>query len=131
MESERYARGVKRLEGMKNQSQIRNRLDGVFPDMTKYIVEFAFGDIHCRPGLDKKSRELVILSSIATLGHAPLELKSHIHMALSVGWSKDEILEALAQLVVYAGFPTSINALFVAKEVFDECDENDKRKGNE
>ncbi len=105
---------------MGNNSPISSLLNEIAPDMSVYIREFAFGDIHSRPGLDKKSRELVILTAIASLGHASLELKSHVNMALNVGWTKEEIIEALMQLTVYLGFPTAINALLTAKEVFDE-----------
>ena len=122
MSSERFEKGHQWLEEMHCTSPITAKLDEIAPDMTKYIKEFAFGDIHSRPGLDKKYRELVIISAIATLGHAPLELKSHVNMALNVGWSRQEIIEALMQLTVYTGFPTAINAIFVAKEVFDERD---------
>jgi len=120
MDNERSSRGIARLKEMNNQSPIGEMLNEIAPDMTRYINEFAFGDIHSRPGLDKKYRELVIMTAIASLGHAPLELKSHIHMARNVGWSQTEIIEALMQLTVYVGFPTAINALFTAKAVFDE-----------
>ncbi len=122
MSNERFEQGEARLKAMGHSSPIVNMLDEIAPDMTKYIYEFAFGDIHSRPGLDKKSRELVIISAIACLGHAPLELKSHLNMALNIGLSREEIIEALMQLTVYVGFPTAINAVFTAKEVFDERD---------
>lgn len=122
MSNERFERGAARLKSMGHNSPIVNMLDETAPDMTRYIYEFAFGDIHSRPGLDKKSRELVIISAIASLGHAPLELKSHVNMALNIGLSQQEIIEALMQLTVYVGFPTAINAIFTAKEVFDERD---------
>ena len=66
---------------------------------------------------------MVILSAIATLGYAPVELKSHINMALNVGVTRAEILEVFIQLAVYAGFPAAVNAVFTAKEVFDERDQ--------
>jgi len=126
MSSERYEKGVARLKDMGCCSPIEEMVKEVSPDMAKYICEFAFGDIHSRPGLGKRERELVIMSSIATLGHAPLELKSHINMALNVGWTRKEVIEVFTQLCVYAGFPTAINAIFVAKEVFAERDKNGK-----
>lgn len=125
MSNERFEQGEARLKAMGHNSPITSQLDEIAPDMTKYTHEFAFGDIHSRSGLDMKSRELVILTAIASLGHAPLELKSHINMALNVGWIKQEIIEALMQLTVYLGFPTAINAIFTAKEVLEE------RKNNE
>ncbi len=120
MSSERYRKGLARLREMGNTSAIGSTLEKIAPDMNQYIKEFAFGDVHSRPGLDKKSRELVILTAIASLGHAPLELKSHVNMALNAGWSREELLEVFIQMAVYVGFPTAINAIFTAQEVFDQ-----------
>lgn len=119
-ESERYQKGVKRLQEMKNSSPIGSRLSEIAPDLNTYIREFAFGDVHSRPGLCKRDRELVILSSLATQGYAHEELKSHLNMALNCGITKEEILEVFIQLAVYAGFPAAVNAVFIAKEVFDK-----------
>ena len=101
-ESERYRKGWNRLREMNNNSPIGARLCEIAPDLNTYIKEFAFGDVHSRPGLGKRERELVILSSLASLGYA-----------------KEEILEVFIQLAVYAGFPAAVNAVFLAKEVFD------------
>lgn len=119
-ESERYRKGWKRLQEMNNSSPIGSKLCEIAPDLNTYIKEFAFGDVHSRPGLGKRERELVILSSLATQGYAQEELRSHINMALNVGISKEEILEVFIQLAVYAGFPVAVNAVFLAKEVFDK-----------
>ena len=118
-ESERYRKGLDRLREMKNSSPIGAKLCEIAPDLNRYIKEFAFGDVHSRPGLGKRERELVILSSLATQGYAHEELKSHINMALNIGISREEILEVFIQLAVYAGFPVAVNAVFLAKEVFD------------
>lgn len=118
-ESERYRKGWNRLREMNNNSPIGAKLCEIAPDLNTNIKEFAFGDVHSRPGLGKRERELVILSSLASLGYAKEELKSHINMALNVGISKEEILEVFIQLAVYAGFPAAVNAVFLAKEVFD------------
>ena len=119
-ESERYRKGWKRLQEMNNSSPIGSKLCEIAPDLNTYIKEFAFGDVHSRPGLGKRERELVILSSLATQGYAQEELRSHINMALNVGISKEEIFEVFIQLAVYAGFPVAVNAVFLAKEVFDK-----------
>ena len=44
----------------------------------------------------------------------------HLHGALNVGCTRDEIVEVLMQMAVYAGFPAALNGLFAAKEVFAE-----------
>ncbi|MEO7718834.1 MAG: carboxymuconolactone decarboxylase family protein [Capsulimonas sp.] len=92
------------------------------PDLSRYIREFAFGDIYSRPGLEPRQREMIIISSLATIGYAAHELKAHIHGALNVGVTREEIVEILIQVAPYAGFPAAINGLHAAKEVFSEWD---------
>jgi 4-carboxymuconolactone decarboxylase len=52
------------------------------------------------------------------LGNATPQLKVHVHAALNVGCSKEEIVETIMQMAVYAGFPAALNGLFAAREVF-------------
>ena len=54
------------------------------------------------------------------MGTATPQLKVHVHGALNVGCSPQEIIEVMIQMAVYAGFPAALNGLFAAKEVFDE-----------
>jgi len=103
-------------------------LKDIAPELGQFVTEFAFGDIYSRPGLDLKTRQLLTIASLTTLGYAPLQLKSHIKGALNVGCTKKEIVEALLQMAVYAGFPASMNALYAAKEVFAERDRKRKSK---
>ena len=125
MSEDRYKKGMENLKIMNPDSyrDLEKLLNGVAPDMARYIAEFPYGDIYSRPGLDLKTRELVTVASITTLGSAQAELKSHIHGALNVGCTPNEIIEVLIQMAVYAGFPASINGLITAKEVFQERDE--------
>ncbi len=88
------------------------------PDLAKYVIEFAYGDVMARPGLSLKSREKCIIAALAAMGTAKEELKIHIKKALQIGILKDEICEILIQIAVYAGFPHAINALICADEVF-------------
>lgn len=124
MSKDRYQKGSNNLKNM-NPDSFRNLeklLEDIAPDMARYVVEFPYGDIYSRPGLDLKTRELVTIASITTLGSAPDQLKNHIHGALNVGCTPEEIIEVLIQMAVYAGFPTAINGLLSAKEVFKERD---------
>ena len=129
MDRTRLERGVERLAQMRNNSDIGPRLDKVSPELSRYIREFAFGDVHSREGLSPRDHELVIIAGIGTLGHAPVELKSHINMGLNAGLTRQEILEIFIQLAVYAGFPAAVNATFVAAEVFAERDR--EKEGHE
>ena len=116
----RYERGRELLERLNpdNIRRLEENLEDIAPDMARFVSEFAYGDIYSRPGLDVKSRELATVAALTALGNAPLQLKSHIEAALNAGWSQEEIVEAIMQMAVYAGFPAALNGLYVAKEVF-------------
>jgi 4-carboxymuconolactone decarboxylase len=118
--SERYARGLAVLDRLDREqgARILAALDEVAPDFAELLVEFAFGDICARPGLDLKTRELATVAALTALGTAPAQLRVHIHAALNVGCSKTEVTEAIIQMAVYAGFPAALNGLAAAKEVF-------------
>lgn len=95
-------------------------LADVAPDFARYLVEFPFGDIYCRPGLDLRSREIATVAALTALGNAAPQLKVHVRAGLNVGLTREEIVEVMMQMAVYAGFPAALNGLFAAKEVFAE-----------
>ena len=118
----RYARGLAKLEEIDGQQgeRVIESLKDIAPDFGRYIIEFGFGDIYSRPGLDLKSREIAVVAALTALGNAAPQLKVHVHGALNVGCTRDEIVEVVMQMAVYAGFPAALNGLFAAKEVFVE-----------
>ncbi|QPC44066.1 carboxymuconolactone decarboxylase family protein [Kaustia mangrovi] len=119
----RYQRGLDKLaeiDGEAGQAVV-DALAGIAPDFARYVLEFPFGDIYSRPGLDLKSRELATVAALTALGNAAPQLKVHIQAALNVGCSREEIVETIMQMAVYAGFPAALNGLFSAKEVFDHA----------
>ncbi|MFL6440451.1 MAG: carboxymuconolactone decarboxylase family protein [Nitrososphaeraceae archaeon] len=95
-------------------------LKDISSDFARYIIEFPFGDIYSRTGLDLKSREIATVAALVTMGNALSQLKVHINGALDVGCSRTEVVEVIIQMAVYAGFPAALNGLSAAKEVFDE-----------
>jgi len=119
-QSERYKRGWAKLAQVDGEAAeaVLESLAGIAPDLGRYIVEFGFGDIYSRPGLDLKSREIATVAALTAMGNAAPQLKVHINAALNVGVSKGEIVEILIQMVAYAGFPAALNAMALAKEVF-------------
>ncbi len=117
MESERYRKGVARRAKLFDHSTIVPRLKEISPALADAIVEFAFGDIHDRPGLDLKTRELVIVSALAAQGGLETELRSHIRAAMKCGASREELMEVMLQLAVYAGFPAAVNGTFLVDEI--------------
>jgi 4-carboxymuconolactone decarboxylase len=126
MDSDRFERGKKQLEKMsgKGVDAMLDNLKDIAPDLARYTIEFPYGDVVSRPGLDLKSRQLATVAALTALGNAPVQLNAHISMALSVGCSRDEITEVITQMAVYAGFPAALNGMAVAKGVFAERDRN-------
>ena len=124
MSEDRYHKGIKNLKIMNKDSfkNLKNLLDDVAPDMARYVVEFPYGDIYSRPGLDLKTRELVTIAALTSMGNAQPQLEDHVHGALNVGCRREEIIEVIMQMAVYAGFPAAINGLLAAKEVFQNRD---------
>ena len=122
MKNARYQRGLETLKKINGESgeRILELLKDISPDMARYIIEFPYGDIYSRPQLDLKTRELITIASLTTLGFAAPQLKAHIKNAVNAGASKEEIIEVIMQMAIYAGFPAALNGLFVAEEVFKE-----------
>jgi alkylhydroperoxidase/carboxymuconolactone decarboxylase family protein YurZ len=79
-------------------------------------IEHVWGGVWNRPGLDLKYRSLVVVSALAATGHDE-ELKTHLRGALNLGWTVDELREALLQIGAYAGFSAAHEALDVLSEV--------------
>jgi len=122
MSNDRYNIGWDKLaeiDGEQGERVIKS-LEWIAPDFAKLLIEFPFGDIYSRPGLDLKSREIATVAALCAMGTAAPQLKVHIHGALNVGCTAREIVEVLMQMAVYAGFPAALNGLFAAQDVFKE-----------
>ena len=120
--NERYQRGWEKLKEVDGEvgERVIESLKDIAPDFARFLIEFPFGDIYSRPGLDLKSREIAVVAALTALGNAAPQLKVHIQGALNVGCSQQEIVEIIMQMAVYAGFPAALNGLSAAKEVFVE-----------
>ena len=122
---DRFEQGKQQMEMMSG-----HKIDSIFgvdeiaPDLARYTLEFPYGDVLRRPGLALKLRQVATVAALTALGNAPVQLNAHINMALNVGCSREEIVEIITQMAVYAGFPAALNGMNVAKEVFHERDRN-------
>lgn len=115
------AKGLELLErlhgGGAGQALVAEMAD-ICPAFADMSIEWAMGGIMARPGLDLRTRELVLVAACATLGHAHLQLKAHAEAALREGASREELVEAVLQLTFYAGGPAVRAALISLAEVF-------------
>lgn len=112
--SERYRRGIdiaERLAADKVAHFVESGVAEIAPDFARMTIEFAFGDLYARDGLDIRSRELIAIAVLAASGKAGPQLRIHVASAESSGITKAEIVEALMQTALYAGFPAALNAL--------------------
>ncbi|OPX64550.1 carboxymuconolactone decarboxylase family protein [Methanoregula sp. PtaB.Bin085] len=124
MASERYTRGWEKLKEVDGEAgtKVIESLKDIAPDLGRYTIEFPFGDIYSRPGLDLRSREIAVVAALTALGNAAPQLRVHIHGALNVGVTREEVVEIIMMMAVYAGFPAALNGMAAAKEVFAERD---------
>jgi 4-carboxymuconolactone decarboxylase len=121
---DRFDHGMKvigRVDGEAGQRVI-DALADINPELGHQLVAWAFGDIYDRPGLPPRDRQLVTLGMLTALGGCEAQLEGHINIALNVGLTPEEIVEAVLHSAIYCGMPKALNATFVAKKVFGERD---------
>jgi len=125
MKSERFKQGwnkLKEVDGKAGENVI-NSLKEIAPEFADLLIEFPFGDIYSRDALDLRSREIATIAALTAMGNATPQLKVHIQAGLNVGLKQKEIVEIIMQMSVYSGFPSALNGLFAAQEVFQNTKE--------
>lgn len=117
---DRRTRGLRVFSALNPEAAVRMpaALDQIAPDLATYMLEFPFGDIYSRPGLTLRDRQIATIAALAALGNARPQLEVHIAGGLNAGLTREEIIEILMQMAVYAGFPAAINGVAAAREVF-------------
>lgn len=124
-DNQRYARGLAKLQEIDGEGGVKvvQSLADIAPDFARLLIEFPFGDIYSRPGLDLRAREIAVVAALTAMGNAAPQLKVHIQGALNVGVTRTEVIEIIMQMAVYAGFPAALNGITAAREVFAADDE--------
>lgn len=123
MADERYERGWQRLvevAGEERSAKLIDALDGLAPDISRYIVEFIFGDVYNRPGLTLRERQIAMIAMFTTLGGCEPQLQFHVNAALDAGLSQREVIDVITHVAPYTGFPRALNAVNAAGTVFAE-----------
>lgn len=119
-EADRYERGAA-LQTPLYGSEIADRYswlpEGFDAAIPRWLTELCFGDFATRGGLDGKTRELLTVVMLASMGGAEVQVRAHVAGALRAGNSKEEIVCALSQAMPYTGIPRLFNALNCAKEL--------------
>lgn len=121
-----YEKGIKKIQELTQSDDdnptgfmdIGEGFKDIAPDLSKYVVEFAFGQIYSRPGISNKQKVLTTITALVAQGKPQIAM--HIKTGLSVGLKPEEIVGCIVHLIPYVGFPSVLNALKVAQEVFKE-----------
>jgi len=118
----RYERGLATLIAwsQKGPDAVTGPLQKVSPELAQWVVEVAYGDLLSREGLSHQTRDLAIVSMLTSAGNRADALRFHIEAALRHGLTKEQLIEAITQLSVYAGFPAALNAFAVANATFKD-----------
>lgn len=108
--------GLRAVDGAVGERVVES-LNEIAPDLGRFVVEFAFGDVYSRTGIDLVLRELITVAALTAMGSATPQLKVHMHGFLNVGGTWEELVEVITQIAAYAGFPRAVNGALAAKEV--------------
>ena len=114
--------GRKKLREIDGEAGVRveETLNNVCTDLARYLIEYSFGEIYAREILDNKTKEQAVVAALTAMGTAAPQLKVHIHAALHIGCTPEEIREIIIQMCGYAGFPATLNAMGTLMEVLKE-----------
>jgi len=104
---------------MKPISNAQNLFGDVAPKFAQLTDDVLFGDVWARPGLSPRDRSLATVSALVAMNR-PDQLRHHLERALENGLTRDELIEAITHLAFYAGWPSGVTAVGVAKEVFQK-----------
>lgn len=132
-ERERLNEGMKMRRAVHGDAHVdrsianRNAFNSEFLDL---LSRYAWGEIWTRPGLDRKTRSLICLSTMIALNR-PDEFRLHVRSALNNGVNRDEVKEVLLQAAIYCGIPAANSAFHWATQVFHEIDGAEIQKAEE
>lgn len=118
--SDRRASALALLERLESgaSDRVAKNLDDFHPDAVETLLGFAFTDVVARDGIALETREMMTVAMLAAMGTAPGQLEFHIRAAMNTGVTRDEIIEIVLQVAVYAGIPAAMNAITAAKSAF-------------
>lgn len=108
---------LQRMLGPSRTEEIRAAWSKLSPDFSNMVTDFVAGEMWARPGIEARTRSLITIAALTALGR-PNALRLNLEMALNNGATREEVLETLLHMAVYAGFPACWDALVIADEVF-------------
>ncbi len=121
---ERRARGERKIGEVLGQTaeQVERSLGDVAPALATFVLETIYGDVYQNPVLDSRTRQIVTVAALATLGTAAPQLRTHIGGALRCGVTREELIEVMVQIAPFVGIAAAINGASACREVFAAAD---------
>jgi 4-carboxymuconolactone decarboxylase len=112
---ERHRRGLERLAELGDHPGGAAFLERMGEPMASWLVDWVFGDVHSRPGLSTRERELIIVALLTGLGSSDPQVAAHIEALRALDVPDSDIEETILQTAPYTGIPRAINALKVLR----------------
>ena len=121
---QRRARGAQKIGEILGQTpeQVERSLGDVAPQLATYVVETIYGEIYQNEALDSRTRQIVTVAALASIGTAGPQLRTHIGGALRCGVTREQLVEIMMQLVPYVGVAAAINGVAACRDVFAAAD---------
>lgn len=101
------------------QTPAQRIMGDIAPKLADLTDNILFGDIWERPGLSKRDRSLITVSALIAMNR-PDQLRSHLELGRKNGLTEAEVVEVITHLAFYAGWPSAVTAVSVAREVFQK-----------
>lgn len=122
--SERYRQGMATRRAVLGDAHV-DRAQATTTDFDRpfqeLITEAAWGHLWSRPGWTKRERSMVTIALLAALGQDD-EVAMHVRATANTGATREDVLEALMHVAIYAGVPAANHAIKIAKRVFEQMD---------
>ena len=121
---QRRARGAQKIGEILGQTpeQVERSLGDVAPQLATYVVETIYGEIYQNEALDSRTRQIITVAALASIGTAGPQLRTHIGGALRCGVTREQLVEIMMQLVPYVGVAAAINGVAACRDVFAAAD---------
>jgi 4-carboxymuconolactone decarboxylase len=104
--------------------RVTSSLSQLDEGLSKLVTDYAFGAVVARPGLDLKTREMITVASLISLGNARPQLELHMRAAINVGVTPKELLEIVIQMAIYAGVPACMNGIIAYRATMESIEQN-------
>ena len=124
MDKEQYELGMRTRREVLGDDHVNRSLataDNLTQPLQDMVIEFGWGAVWARTGLDRRTRSLINIGMLTALNR-PHELQVHLKGAINNGCSREEIVEVTLQTAIYCGMPAALETMRQVKTTFDQLD---------